>query len=63
MGRRKDSTTIYLESGTLARLKRITERTGVPMSVNIRAAVDEWLARNDALGGAHDGPEPIASPS
>ena len=47
MSRRKVSTTVYLDSSDLDRLKVISEKTRVPMAVYIRDAVRAALDAHD----------------
>lgn len=44
MARKKISTTVYLESGQVAALRELSERTRVPMSEFIREGIDAVLA-------------------
>lgn len=46
MGRKKISTTVYLDAWQLDALKALHERTKMPMANMIRAALDEWLEKN-----------------
>jgi len=44
VARKKISTTVYLDSSSLAALHELSERTKVPMARLIRDAIDEMLA-------------------
>ncbi len=49
MGRRKVTTTVYLEAEQDRLLKALSARTGVPVAVYIRDGVDAVLTENAAL--------------
>ena len=49
MGRRKVTTTVYLDSEQDRLLKALSYRTGVPVAVYIREGVDRVLAENAEL--------------
>jgi predicted DNA-binding protein len=48
MGRKKESTTVYFDLGTLQRLRALSDRTRVPVAVYVREAVEEWLSKQEA---------------
>ena len=50
MGRKKVSTTIYLEADQLDRLRSLSERTRIPIATYIREGVDLVLAKRETGG-------------
>lgn len=49
MGMRRTSRTYRLDPDLVAALEDVKERDGVPVSIQVRRAIREWLERRGAL--------------